>query len=316
MQLKPTRWHKTLFLLPAGALLLFLLFISGCEKSVKVSFTTRDIIRFLIRDNPGIFSNSFLDTSRAAVAGTDFSFSRNFTITSPDTAITLNDLDTVDQGGVSTVVPRAPRDAGAEILDTLVGQFRIDSAGSPRPAKSFKLPVFKFGYFQKLDNDSKPNRGWFVMGATQTFVGVVRLIDTVHLHVTNPNNLSGYPKDLLAVRQDRNTNLDPLDDPQVVKVRTSPFQLKPNDSVEVRVRVRNTLDTLLHVFCHIGDLNAKRRIQLTERVPGEFFGGFKVSPEVYYDYRRLVVDAFTNNTLANPSTFQNEIWGIIYQVYP
>jgi len=314
MQLKPTRWHKTLFLLPAGALPLFLLFTSGCEKSVKVSFTTRDIIRFLIRDNPGIFSNSFLDTSRAAVAGTDFSFSRNFTVTSPDTAITLNDLDTVDQGGVSTVVPRSPRDAGAEIIDELVGQFRIDSAGSPRPANSFKLPVFKFGYFQKLDNDSKPNRGWYVLGATQTFVGAARILESVEIRQVN----SG--RDTVIVRQDRNANLDPLNDQQVSKVRTNPFQLKPNDSVEIRARARTSTFGTVYLFCHINDYSSIRRIQLAETSPGtgEFFGGFRLSgePGLNYNFRRLVVDAISHATLSNSSTFQNEIWGIIYQVYP
>ena len=320
-----------LFLL--GATLLFWMF-AGCSHKIDTSkiVTTRDIIRFLIRTNPGIFSNSFLDTARIAVAGTDFSFSRNYSIKTVDTCffiscdfsgcdsirndscILINDFDTIPApGGGVSVLPRSPRDASSDLLDSWIGQLQIDSAGLPKTTKQFQLPVTKFGYFQKLQNDAYPNRGWYLMGATQTFVGVVRLIDSVRIQAVS------YPKGLSVVRQSRNPAADPLDDPQVVKVRTSPFQLKPNDSVEVRVWVRNTLDSILYVFCHISDLNTKRRIQLAKRPSDDFFlGGFKLSPEVYYDYRRLIVDAITNTTLTDPSTstVHNEIWGIIYQVYP
>jgi len=323
---------KLPLLFPLGLALLFWMFAS-CSHKIDTSkiVTTRDIIRFLIRNNPGIFSNSFLDTSRVGVAGTDFSFSRNYTIKTADTCffitcdfsgcdsipndscIVVNDFDTIPgPSGGSSVVPRSPRDASADLLDSLIGQLRVDSAGIPRPVKQFKLPVTKFGYFQKLQNDAYPNRGWYLMGATQTFVGVVRLIDSVRIQAVS------YPKGLSVVRLSRNPAADPLDDPQVVKVRTSPFQLKPNDSVEVQVWVRNTIDSILYVFCHISDLNTKRRIQLAKRPSDDFFlGGFKLSPEVYYDYRRLIVDAITNTTLTSPSpsTLHNEIWGIIYQVY-
>jgi hypothetical protein len=289
-----------------------LIFNAGCERSVKVSFTTRDIIRFLIRDTDGIFSNSFLDTSRAGVAGTDFFFSRNFTVKSLDTAITLNDLDTINPG--NTIVSKNPREAGAEIIDTLIGQLRIDSAGSSRPTRNFRLPVTKFGYFQKLQSDAFPNRGWEVLGATQTFVGIVRILDSVKIIGLNSN------RDTLVIRQIRNVNLDPLSDPQVFKVRTNPFQLKPQDSVEVRAWLRNTsIDSIFHVFCHVNDASAKRRIQLTEVAPREFFGWFKLSdaPQELYDYRRLVVDVIANSTLTAPfGSFYNEIWGIIYQVHP
>ncbi len=300
-------------LLPIGAFLLFSLFTSGCERSVKVSFTTRDIIRFLIRDNPGIFSNSFLDTSRVSVAGTDFSFSRTFTIKSLDTAITLNDLDTISTNPLN-VVSKSPRDAGAEIIDTLIGQLRIDSAGNQRPARNFRLPVTKFGYFQKLQSDAFENRGWAVMGATQTFVGIVRILDSVQIVGLNSN------RDTLVIRQARNTNLAPPFDPQVFKVRTNPFQLKPQDSVEIRAWLReSSLDTLFYVFCHINDFSTKRRIQLVEIDTNEFFGGFKLAPDSRLDYLhwRLAVDVIANVTLTDPfGSFYNEIWGIIYQVHP
>ncbi|HLG94104.1 MAG TPA: hypothetical protein VI546_04645, partial [candidate division Zixibacteria bacterium] len=247
MLLKRLRFLKSkkLGFLPAGALLLFSLFTPGCEKSVKVSFTTRDIIRFLTRDNPGIFSNSFLDTSRVNAAGTDFFFSRNFTVKSLDTAITLNDFDTTQLNPLNEV-PKNPRDAGAEIIDTLIGQLKIDSAGNPRPARNFRLPVTKFGYFQKLQSDAFENRGWLVLGATQTFVGIIRILDSVQITGINSN------RDTLIIRQARNTALEPLSDPQVFKVRTNPFQLLPGDSVEVRAWLRETsIDTLFYVFCHI-----------------------------------------------------------------
>ncbi len=290
-----------------------MIFNAGCERSIKVSFTTRDIIRFLIRDNPGIFSNSFLDTTSANVAGTDFSFSRIYTVKSPDTAITLNDYDTIQLTPLNVIV-KNPRDAGAEIIDTLIGQLRIDSAGSQRPARNFRLPVTKFGYFQKLQSDAFENRGWHILGATQTFVGIVRILDSVQIVGLNSN------RDTLVIRQNRNVNLDPLSDPQVFKVRTNPFQLKPQDSVEVRAWLRNTsIDSVFYVFCHVNDFSAKRRIQLTQIAPDEFFGGFKLAPDARLDYLhwRLAVDVIANVTLTDPfSSFYNEIWGIIYQVYP
>ncbi len=300
---------KKLVILPIGALLLFSLLTSGCEKSVKVSFTTRDIIRFLIRDNPGIFSNSFLDTTRVNAAGSDFFFSRSFTIKSLDTAITLNDLDTLNPGG--NIVSKTPRDAGAEIIDTLIGQLRIDSAGIPRPARNFRLPVTKFGYFQKLQSDAFANRGWLLLGATQTFAGVDRILDSVQIVGLNSN------RDTLVIRQARNTSLDPLNDPQVFKVRTNPFQLKPQDSVEIRAWVKiSTFDTV-YVFCHIKDYSGIRRIQLAEVSPGELFGGFKLAPDSRLDFQywRVAVDAMARSTLTSGS-FDNEIWGIIYQVHP
>jgi|GEM_PF-5431826 len=304
---------KKLVFLPAGAFLLFSLFTSGCEKSVKVSFTTRDIIRFLIRDNPGIFSNSFLDTTRVNADGSDFFFSRAFTVKSLDTAITLNDMDTTSTNPLN-IVSKSPRDAGAEIIDTLIGQLKIDSAGNPRPARNFRLPVTKFGYFQKLQSDAFVNRGWLVLGATQTFVGGVRILDSVQIVGMDSN------RDTLVIRQARNPSLDPLSDPQVFKVRTSPYQLLPGDSVEVRVWLRNTsIDTKFYVFCHINDSTGVRRIPLTEVTPKEFFGGFDLSnaQQKLYDYRRLAVDVIANVTLTDPvGTIYNEIWGIIYQVYP
>lgn len=304
--------NKLVFLL-IGALLLISLFASGCEKSVKVSFTTRDIIRFLIRDNPGIFSNSFLDTARVNAAGTDFFFSRSFTVKSLDTAITLNDLDTTQLVPLN-VVAKNPRDAGAEIIDTLIGQLRIDSAGNQKSPRNFRLPVHKFGYFQKLQSDAFENRGWLVLGATQTFVGLVRILDSVKIIGMDSN------RDTLIVRQARNTNLDPLSDPQVYKVRTNPYQLLPGDSVEVRVWVRNTsIDSIFHVFCHVNDSTGTRRIRLAEVAPREFFGGFDLSgaEQEEYEYRRLAVDVIANVTLTDPlASIYNEIWGIIYQVHP
>ncbi|MGH8005067.1 MAG: hypothetical protein ACRECJ_10145 [Limisphaerales bacterium] len=302
-----------MFLLLVGGMVLSSLFTSGCDRSVKVSFTTRDIIRFLIRDNPGIFSNSFLDTSRVSVAGTDFFFSRSFTVKSLDTAITLNDLDTISTSPLN-VVSKNPRDAGAEIIDTLIGQLRIDSAGNSRPARNFRLPVTKFGYFQKLQSDAFENRGWAIMGATQTFAGIVPILESVQIVGINSN------RDTLVIRQARNTNLEPLSDPQVFKVRTNPFQLKPQDSVEVRARLRSTsVDTLFYVFCHINDFSSKRRFQLTRVAPDEFFGSFKLAPDSRLDYFhwRLAVDVIANVTLTDPfGSFYNEIWGIIYQVHP
>ncbi|MGE5693251.1 MAG: hypothetical protein ACM3YF_05680 [Candidatus Zixiibacteriota bacterium] len=304
---------KKLVFLPAGVFLLFSLFTSGCEKSVKVSFTTRDIIRFLIRDNPGIFSNSFLDTSRVNADGSDFFFSRAFTVKLLDTAITLNDMDTISTNPLN-IVSKSPRDAGAEIIDTLIGQLKIDSARNPRPARNFRLPVTKFGYFQKLQSDAFVNRGWLVLGATQTFVGGVRILDSVQIVGMDSN------RDTLVIRQARNPSLDPLSDPQVFKVRTNPFQLKPQDSVEIRAWLRPTsIDTLFYVFCHINDFSTKRRIQLAEVDTNEFFGGFKLAPDARLDYLhwRLAVDVIANGTLTNPvGTIYNEIWGIIYQVYP
>ncbi len=305
---------KKLVFLPVGTLLSFSLFTSGCEKSVKVSFTTRDIIRFLIRDNPGIFSNSFLDTTRVNAAGSDFFFSRSFTVKSLDTAITLNDLDTLNPG--ANIVAKSPRDAGAEIIDTLIGQLRIDSAGNSRPTRNFRLPVTKFGYFQKLQSDAFENRGWLVLGATQTFVGIVRILDSVQIVGMDSN------RDTLVIRQARNANLDPLSDPQVFKVRTNPFQLNPQDSVEVRAWLRNTsIDSIFYVFCHIHDFSAMRRIQLVEIDTGtnEFFGGFKLAPDsrLDFNYWRVSVDVIANVTLTDPvSSIYNEIWGIIYQVHP
>lgn len=299
-----------LVLLLIGALLLISLFTSGCEKSVKVSFTTRDIIRFLIRDNPGIFSNSFLDTTRVNAAGSDFFFSRSFTVKSLDTVITLNDLDTISISPLN-VVPKSPRDAGAEIIDTLIGQLKIDSAGNQKPVRNFRLPVTKFGYFQKLQSDAFVNRGWLVLGATQTFVGVDRIMDSVQLVGINSN------RDTLIIRQARNANLDPLSDPQVFKVRTNPYQFLPGDSVEVRVWVKiSTFDTV-YVFCHINDFSSIRRIQLGEVSPGEFQGGFKLVADSRLDYNfwRVAVDAIAHSTLTGGS-FDNEIWGIIYQVHP
>jgi hypothetical protein len=306
--------HKLVFLL-IGAMLLLSLFTSGCEKSVKVSFTTRDIIRFLIRDNPGIFSNSFLDTTRISAAGSDFFFSRTFTVKSLDTAITLNDLDTVSTNPLN-VVPKFPRDAGAEIIDSLIGQLRIDSAGNTRPTRNFRLPVTKFGYFQKLQSDAFENRGWAIMGATQTFVGIIRILDSVQ--IVGINSM----RDTLVIRQARNANLDPLSDPQVFKVRSNPFQLQPQDSVEVRAWLRNTsIDSVFYVFCHINDFSTKRRIQLIEidTSTNEFFGGFTLAPDARLDYFhwRLTVDVIANVTLTNPlASIYNEIWGIIYQVHP
>jgi hypothetical protein len=300
---------KLVFLL-IGAVLPLSLFTSGCEKSVKISFTTRDIIRFLIRDNPGIFSNTFLDTLRISVSGSDFFFSRTFTVKSLDTAITLNDLDTVSTNPLN-VVPKSPRDAGAEIIDTLIGQLRIDSAGNTRPTRNFRLPVTKFGYFQKLQSDAFENRGWLVLGATQTFVGTDRIMDSVYLIGTNSQ------RDTLIVRQNRNTTLDPLLDPQVFKVRTNPYQLLPGDSVELRAWVKiSTFDTV-YVFCHINDYSAIRRIQLEETSPGAFQGGFKLAADsrLDYNYWRVAVDAIARSTLTGGS-FDNEIWGIIYQVHP
>ena len=289
-----------------------MIFNAGCERSVKVSFTTRDIIRFLIRDNPGIFSNSFLDTSRVNAVGSDFFFSRSFTVKSLDTAITLNDLDTLNPG--SNLVAKNPRDAGAEIIDTLIGQLKIDSAGISRPARNFRLPATKFGYFQKLQSDAFENRGWAIMGATQTFLGIVRILDSVQIVGLNSS------RDTLVIRQARNTSLDPLSDPQVFKVRTNPFQLNPQDSVEVRAWLRpTTIDTLFYVLCHINDYSTKRRIQLTEIDTNEFFGGFTLAPDPRLDYFhwRLSVDVIANVTLTDPfSNFYNEIWGIIYQVHP
>ncbi len=297
-------------LLPIGALLLFSLFTPGCERSVKVSFTTRDIIRFLIRDNPGIFSNSFLDTT--SVAGTGISFSRSYMVKSLDTAITLNDLDTISTNPLN-IVSKSPREAGTEIIDTLIGTLRItDSTGTRN--RSFRLPVTKFGYFQKLQSDAFPNRGWAVMGATQTFVGIVRILDSVQIVGLNST------RDTLVIRQARNTALDPLSDPQVFKVRTNPFQLKPQDSVEIRAWLReSSLDTLFYVFCHVNDFSTKRRIQLAEIDTNEFFGGFKLASDSRLDYLhwRLAVDVIANVTLTNPfGSIYNEIWGIIYQVHP
>ncbi len=304
-----------LVLLSTEILFLFLFLSSGCQHTVQLTFTTRDIIRFLVRDNPGIFSNSFLDTSRASLAGTDFFFSRSFTVNSSDTTITLNDLDTVSLNPYN-IVAKTPRDVGAEVSDTLIGQLKFDSAGSARPPRNFRLPVTKFGYFQKLQSDAFENRGWYLLGATQTFVGTARMLDSVRLHATN-SGLNGYTKDTLILRRSRNPAVQPLNDPQVSKVRTNPFQLKPGDSVEVRAWVKiSTFDTV-YVFCHINDLSTKRRIQLAEVSPGEFFGGFRLSGEsgLNYQFRRLAVDALAQSVFTNGS-FDNEIWGLIYQVYP
>lgn len=288
----------------------------GCSHKIDTTqiITTHDIIRFLIRNNPGIFSNTFLDTSRVSAAGSDFSFSRSFTVRSLDTAITLNDFDTSYQGGGISVVDRNPRDAGAEIIDTLIGQLKIDSAGNSRAAKNFRLPVTKFGYFQKLQSDAFANRGWDLMGATQTFAGFIRIIDSVQIvGITSK-------RDTLVIRQGRNTSLRPLDDPQVFKVRTSPYQLLPTDSVQVKVWLRNTsIDSIFYVYCHINDASGKRRIQLAEITPRFFFGSFDLSkaPQTLYDFRRLAVDVIANSTLTDPlASFYNEIWGIIYQVHP
>jgi len=306
---------KKFFLLPAGAILLSWILNVACNRSVKVSFTTRDIIRFLIRDNPGIFSNSFLDTASASVSGTGISFSRSYIIKTRDTIIVLNDEDTLSLNPLN-VVPKFPRDAGAEIMDTLVGTMRITDTSGTHTRALQQLFVTKFGYFQKLQSDAFANRGWHILGATQTFVGGDRILDSVRLQATNAS-IPGYARDTLIVRQNRNFNLDPLNDPQVFRVRTNPFQLKPQDSVEVRAWVKiSTFDTV-YVFCHINDLSVIRRIQLTESIPGEFSGGFKLSNEsgLNYQFRRLAVDAIARSTLTLGS-FDNEIWGIIYQVHP
>lgn len=304
-----------LILFPAAGLLFFSILNSGCERSVTVNFTTRDIIRFLIRDNPGIFSNSFLDTTSATVSGTGISFSRSYIIKTRDTIIVLNDTDTLSLNPLN-VVPKAPREAGADIIDTLIGVLRITDSTGTRTRSFPPQLISKFGYFQKLQSDAFPNRGWEVLGATQTFVGIVRILDSVQIVGVNSN------RDTLVIRQNRNTNLDPLNDPQVFKVRTNPYQLKPQDSVEVRAWLRETsIDSIFHVFCHINDFSAKRRIQLEEidTTTNEFFGGFKLAPDARLDYNywRVAVDVITNSTLADSfGSFYNEIWGIMYQVHP
>ncbi len=292
-----------------AAIAAFALFLPGssCKRTIDPNtiVTNREVVRFLIRSTPEIFSNAFLDTSAFTFSGTGISFSREYSVKNIDTFIILNDLDTV--GG--TLQPKFPIEAGAVVTDTFLGMLRIVEGGTPRN-KGFRLPVNKFGYFLKLDSDAQVNKGWVLWSVTQVFAGGTGVLDSVRLSVRR-----GAPAtaDTLILRRPRSSN--PETDPQLMQTR-QPYELKLGDSVEVRAWVP---DTSYFVLCHISDLNTFRRVQLRPDSAGRLLGGFKISNEsgLHFHFRRLAVDAFTNFTITDPIVpVRNEIWGILYQVVP
>lgn len=281
----------------------------NCRRSTRPIVTNRDIILDFIRSSPELFSNSILDTTGFSLAGSTISFGRNFRVGAPrDTVVIINSLDTVG----NVIQSRSVVEAGIDLLDTLIGTLRSsDSAGTH--SRNFQLLVSKFAYFQNLGSLVPTNRGWVLRSVSQTYMGGANLLESVSLRAINSQ------KDTVFVRQPRSS--DPETDPQLVQVLFNPFQLKFGDSVEITAYVNMfNPDTNFFVICHITDLNSTRRVQLLPDSSGRLFGGFKLSSESGLDhrYRRLAIDVITRSALTNPSAipFQNEIWGIIYQLVP
>ncbi len=303
------RIKKVIFTPAIGVLLVLVFFtIFNCRRSTKPVPTNREIILGFIRSSPELFSNSILDTTGLSLAGSSISFGRNFRVGTPhDTIVVINSLDTVG----NVIQSRSVVEAGVDLLDTLIGTLRSsDSAGTH--TRNFRLLVSKFGYFQNLGNLAPQNRGWAIRNVGQTYMGAANLLERVRLRAISSN------KDTVFVRRPRSS--DPETDPQLVPVLFNPFQLKFGDSVEIQAYVNMfNPDTNFFVICHITDLNSTRRVQLFSDSSGRFFGGFKFSSESGLDhrYRRLAIDVITRSALTNPfATFQNEIWGIVYQLVP
>lgn len=277
---------------------------SGCQRSTKPFLTNRDIIMGFIRASPNFFSNYLLDTTSFSINGTNISFKRSFRIGVPrDTLVVINSLDTVG----NVIQSRAAIEAGVELFDTLVGKLIITDPSGTRN-RPFNLLVSKFGYFLNLGNLAPKSAGWVLHGVSQTFIGAGGLLDSVRLRAIQSN------KDTLFLRRPRSN--DPENDPQLVKVFFNPFQLKPGDSLEVRVWGPDTSD---FVFCHFSTFDSTRRLQLLHDSTGTFLGGFVLSadPRLAYSYRRLAIDAFSNLTFTDPTaTVRNEVWGILYQIFP
>lgn len=285
----------------------------GCSRSIAPGdvLTNRDVLRSFIRGNPGIFSNAFLDTTLFQIDGSDLSFSRSFSIKTLDTFIIVNTDDTLQQPGGLVIGPKNPADAGAEVTDTLVGNLRSTDSVSTRN-HPFRLPVTKFAYFQRL-SPQRRNLGWVLWSVSQTFVGNPGIIDTVWIRAPASR------KDTAIFRAPRGA--EPETDPQLLKSQTNPFQLEADDSVEVKVQVRFSVEDIVYrVFCHILDTSPIRRVQLFPDSTGRLFSAkFKLSHPAghHFLFTRLVVDALGESGLRNPALpLRNEIWGIVYQVVP
>jgi hypothetical protein len=289
-------------------------FLFGCSRSVEPEdvLTNREVLRSFIRGNPGIFSNSFLDTVLFDIDSSDLSFSRSFSIKTQDTFIIINTDDTLMQPSGPVLVPKNPADAGADIKDTMLVTLRSTDSLGPHNRTPSRIPIAKFAYFQRL-NPQRINLGWVLWSVSQTFVGNPGIIDTVWIRA------SGSRKDTSIFRAPRDTA--PETDPQLLRSQTNPFRLEADDSVEVKVQVRFSVeDTVYHLFCHVQDASPIRRVQLFPDSTRRLFSAkFKLSHPAghHFLFTRLVVDALGENGLRNAALpLRNEIWGIVYQVVP
>jgi hypothetical protein len=275
---------RALFLMMLS-ILLFFLFVTGCEKrSTSKGQTDWDAVKSIISKNPDIFRLGFFD------AQVDSPLYREITLSQAD----------IKEG----IILEADSTHFFDYItlsweDSLWGTFHYNMDGSwdEKPITSRTLT---HAYFERWGDIYDPDLGWLLRqfgGTVINSVGATR----------NPSYL-----DIISDGVDVSLSEATLSK-LVKKDSTLVFGL----GKEVTFTVHPSTDTSDFFFLHVKEGEAYQKITFTNNGDGTLSAGWTTTtdPDVAKGYHHAIVDVINRESVTDTlAPYDSKAWGVIYRI--